>query len=193
MNTENAQQNVEITAVPTPNPNTVKFLINRIFLEKGSIDFSTIESAKGSLLAEKLFEIKGVSSVFIGSNFISISKNKDAGWEEVLDPATKYLKILLADHSLELIAPELIEKAQVQIHDDSDTVRKIKEILDQEIRPAIAMDGGDCQFHSFENGIVRLQLQGACSTCPSSVMTLKMGIENRLKEEIPEVEEVVQI
>jgi len=184
---------VQLTAVPTPNPNTVKFLVNRHFLEKGSISFLSAKEAEGSFLAEKLFEIQGIKSLMVGSNFISITKNADAGWETVLEPATFYLKNVLNSEEV-LLNPGLVQKVQEESQvENSDIVKRIIDILDQEIRPAIAMDGGDCQFYSYEDGIVTLQLQGACSSCPSAVMTLKMGIENRLKEDIPEIKEVVQL
>lgn len=186
------KKNIELTAMPTPNPNSIKFLINAHLLESGSIDFSSKEKAKGSPLIETLFSISGICGVMIGTNFISISKESQAGWETVLEDATNTIKTMLKNEDL-LIKKELIEALKEKNEEDSDTVKKIKEILDNEIRPAIAMDGGDCQFIGFEDGIVRLELQGACSSCPSAVMTLKMGIENRLKEDIPEVEEVIQV
>ena len=100
---------------------------------------------------------------------------------------------MLSEKDSVLFDPELVKKTEEVAGNDSEAVKKIKDILDKEIRPAIAMDGGDCEFAGFENGILTLRLQGACSTCPSSVMTLKMGIENRLREDIPELKEVVQI
>jgi len=184
---------IQLTAVPTPNPNTVKFLVNRQFLEKGSISFLSKQEAENSFLAEKLFEITGIQSLMVGTNFISITKLPNVGWETVLEPATFYLKnVLQSDEPL--LNPQLIQEAQTASHhQQTDVINKIIHILDHEIRPAIAMDGGDCQFHSYENGVVTLQLQGACSSCPSATMTLKMGIENRLKEEIPEIQDVVQL
>ena len=181
----------EIQAMPTPNPNTIKFLVNINFLDAGSIDFPDPEKAKNSSLPSTLFEIKGVVGVLIGTNFVSITKHSEAGWETILEKASKIIKEVPADSVH--IDPELIEKAKEKSTEDSAIVSKIKHILDTEIRPAIAMDGGDCSFEGYEDGIVTLALQGACSSCPSATLTLKMGIESRLKEEIPEVTEVVQV
>jgi Fe-S cluster biogenesis protein NfuA len=182
---------LEISAMPTPNPNTIKFLVNVELLEKGSIEFNSPEDAKGSLIAEKLFEVTGLTQVFVGKNFISITKAQEAGWEDVLESSSNEIKAILQE-TTDVISKEIVDRLLEEVDESDEIAGKIKRILDDEIRPAIAMDGGDCQFISFEEGIVTLQLQGACSTCPSATMTLKMGIEGRLKEEIPEVLEVVQ-
>ena len=183
---------LDITAMPTPNPNSVKFLINKTFFEKGSIIFDKKSKAKTSPIAKELFEIKGIEQVLVGSQFLSITKNEKTGWEDILESATNKIRETLSSND-DPIDQSLIQNAQEQSENDSEDVIKIKKILDEEIRPAIAMDGGDCQFHSYENGILTLQLQGACSTCPSSVMTLKMGIENRLKQDIEGLQDVVQV
>lgn len=185
-------QSIEIQAMPTPNPNTVKFLLNIEFLPSGSIDFTSSDKAKNSPLADALLCVPGMKSVMIGTNFVSITKQADAGWETVLEKASHLIKDLAAKGG-DLIDPVLIQQALSKGNDESAVVKRIKEILDEEIRPAIAMDGGDCQFEGYEDGIVRLQLQGACSSCPSATLTLKLGIENRLREEIPEIEEVIQV
>lgn len=185
-------KNIEIQAMPTPNPNTVKFLLNIEFLPSGSIDFTTSDRAKNSPLAEALLAISGMKSIMVGTNFVSITKQADAGWETVLEKASHVIKDLASKDDA-LIDPSLVAQALEKGQDESAVVKRIKEILDEEIRPAIAMDGGDCQFDGYEDGIVRLQLQGACSSCPSATMTLKLGIENRLREEIPEIIEVIQV
>ena len=186
-------EEIELMAMPTPNPNTIKFVVNKVFFESGSLDFPTKEKASGSRLPEKLFDIDGLSGVFLGTNFISISKTDDAGWEDVLEPSTALIKTLLAEEG-DIVDPALLETLVADdSHEDDESVLKIKKILDEEIRPAIAMDGGDCQFHSFKDGVLTLMLQGACSTCPASTMTLKMGIESRLKEEVPSLKEVIQL
>ncbi len=177
--------------MPTPNPNSVKFSVNRDLIERGSLDFPDKDSATTSPLAASLFEIDGIIGVMVGTKFVSIVKEQDAGWENVLEPATDKIKTMI-ENGDKLVDETLIEAIPTG-EEDSDVVKKIKSILDEEIRPAIAMDGGDCVFHSFEEGVLTLKLQGACSTCPASVMTLKMGIENRLKEDIPELEEVIQL
>ena len=183
---------VKLTAMPTPNPNTVKFLVNKAFMEIGSIDFNTKEKASGSTLPEALFDVAGITGVMIGTNFVSISKEDSAGWETVLEPASDLIKDLCAQ-DIDYFDPELLKQAAESAENDSEVVKKIKGILDSEIRPAIAMDGGDCEFCGYEDGILTLKMQGACSDCPSSVMTLKMGIENRLREDIPDLKEVVQV
>lgn len=183
---------IKLTAMPTPNPNTIKFLIDITFFEKGSIDFNTKEKAKGSILPEKLFDIKGITGVMIGTNFVSITKEDNAGWESVLEPTSDVIKETCIQ-DIEFFDKSHLEKLETVTSENSETVQKINEILDNEIRPAIAMDGGDCELVSFEDGILTLKMQGACSNCPSSVMTLKMGIENRLREDIPELKEVVQV
>lgn len=183
---------IKLTAMPTPNPNTIKFLLEKTFLEKGSINFDSKEKAEGSALPTALFAINGIAGVMIGTNFVSITKLDETGWEEVLEASSNVIKDMCATDDV-LFDETLIQKASETAGEESDSVKKIKEILDNEIRPAIAMDGGDCEFHSYEDGILTLRMQGACSNCPSSVMTLKMGIENRLREEIPELKEVIQV
>ena len=185
-------EEIKLTAMPTPNPNTIKFLVEEVFFEKGTIDFPEREKAQGSPLPKQLFEIKGITGVMIGTNFISITKESEAGWETVLEPSSDLIKKMVGNKE-SLFDQELLKQAEQDSANDSESVKKIKEILDSEIRPAIGMDGGDCEFVSFEDGILTLRLQGACSDCPSSVMTLKMGIENRLREDIPELKDVIQV
>ena len=127
-----------------------------------------------------------------GKNFISINKDTEAGWEDVLENASNVIQSTLENERFK-INPELLESRNDNHNENNKDIIKIKQILDDEIRPAINMDGGDCQFHSYEDGILKLELQGACSTCPSSTMTLKMGIEARLKEEISGLIEIIQV
>ncbi len=183
---------IKLTAMPTPNPNTIKFLIDITFFERGSIDFNTKEKAKGSILPEGLFGIEGITGVMIGTNFVSITKEENAGWESVLEPTSEIIKDLCSQ-DIDFFDKSHLEKLESNNQENSEVINKINEILDNEIRPAIAMDGGDCELVAFEDGILTLRMQGACSNCPSSVMTLKMGIENRLREDIPELKEVVQV
>ncbi len=182
---------IELSAMPTPNPNTIKFLPNKDFFEAGSVDFPNKEKAEGSILPETLFQIDGIEGVMVGHNFVSVTKTSDTTWETVLEVIRNTIIETLSAES-DVIKPELVEEAQQSVEHDDEISQKIQQILDEEIRPAIAMDGGDVSLRSYEDGIVRLYLQGACSTCPSATMTLKMGIENRLKEDIPEIVEVVQ-
>ena len=184
-------EKIELSAMPTPNPNTIKFLPNITFFKSGTIDFPEANKGKSSPLVNALFNIDNISGVMIGFNFISVTKNDSATWEQLVEPVRDtIIKELEADN--DPIDLTLLEEAEESAEQMSEIAEKIKAVIDNEIRPAVAMDGGDILFKSFENGIVTLQLQGACSNCPSSTMTLKMGIEGRLKEEFPEVEEVVQ-
>ena len=181
---------LEIAAEMTPNPNTLKFNINRTLAESGSINFTDPEKAKGTPLAEKLFEIQNVIGIMVGRDFVTVTKSPSANWQPLVEPITKSLRSLLESGQALFgsVAPQADAPAG-----GSDVETKIRQILDQEIRPAVAMDGGDITFHGFKDGVVTLHLQGSCSSCPSSVMTLKMGVENRLKSLIPEVKEVVQV
>jgi Fe-S cluster biogenesis protein NfuA len=179
-----------ISAQITPNPNTLKFMLNQTLIASGSIDFSTPEKAEKSPLVEALFTIEGVNSVMVGVNFVSVTKFPETDWAALAEPVTSTIRECFATGET-LINPELVTTGHAQAF--SDIENRIKEILDQEIRPAVAMDGGDIVFQNYEDGIVYLHLQGACSSCPSATLTLKMGIENRLKEEFPEILEVVQV
>lgn len=183
-------ETLTLTAQVTPNPNTLKFVLDRKLIDRGSIDFQDPEKGKNSPVVKALFEINGIEGVLIGTNFVSVTKSADVDWTHVAESITSTIKKELSENE------EPIEKALIDATEDnsndSEVEKKIKQILDTEIRPAVAMDGGDITFDRYEDGTLFLQLQGACSTCPSSVMTLKMGIENRLKEDIPELQEVVQ-
>ena len=181
---------LEIAAEMTPNPNTLKFNVNRVLAESGSMNFTDPEKAKTVPLPEKLFEIENVIGVMVGRNFVTVTKSPSANWQPLVEPITKSLRTLLeSGQPLFGQTQETPEAASGA----SDIETKIRQILDQEIRPAVAMDGGDITFHGFKDGVVTLHLQGSCSSCPSSVMTLKMGVENRLKSLIPEVKEVIQV
>jgi len=182
-------QGVEIGVELTPNPNSLKFVVNREILMSGSVIFKNHEEAKGSLLAEVLFEYKEIEGVMIGTNFITVSKRTESPWEPLVPKVFAAIK-----GALEMEGPWISEERLKKTAGSDDPIsKKIQEILDNEIRPAVARDGGDIVFDSYENGVVKLFLQGACSSCPSSMMTLKFGIENRLKQMIPEVKEVIQI
>lgn len=173
----------------TPNPATLKFVANKVLLASGSADFPDLASATDSPLAQKLFEMAFVTGVFIGYNFVSVTKDDTKTWEEVIPMLKSTLKTYLESGEPLLLNQE--EEAPVADPSDEDpTVRRIKQLLDENIRPAVAMDGGDVVFESFEEGLVKLRLQGACSGCPSSTMTLKMGIEGLLTRMVPEVTSV---
>ena len=181
---------LKITANVTPNPETLKFLLDQQLFESGVYNFTKKEDAQGSFLPESLFNIDGIVGVMVGSNFVSVTKSNAVDWTTLIEPVIDGIKGAYKSDK------KLIDESFATAHgagDESEDIQKIKHILDTEIRPAVAMDGGDITFHSYEEGILTLQLQGACSGCPSSTMTLKMGIENRLKEEIPTLQEVVQV
>lgn len=183
-----------ITAEITPNPNTLKFNVGRTLIESGSLNFPDKEKAKGVPLAETLYKIDNVLGVMVGQDFVTVTKRPESSWHDMAQPVIESLKTLFASGK-ELIPAGLTGAAAAEAPQGAggEIERKIREILDTEIRPAVAMDGGDIQFYGYENGIVTLHLQGSCSSCPSSIMTLKMGVENRLKSLIPEVREVVQV
>jgi Fe-S cluster biogenesis protein NfuA len=176
---------------PTPNPATLKFLPGKTVMEEGTIFFQSDESAENSPLATNLFAIRGVESVFFGSDFITITKADTSEWP-IMKPAI--LGSIIEHFTTN--KPILIDKKDSQLsghtinEDDTEVVVKIKELLDSKVRPAVAMDGGDIVFDKYEEGIVFLHMQGSCAGCPSSTATLKMGIENMLKHYIPEVREV---
>jgi Fe-S cluster biogenesis protein NfuA len=184
-------KDINISAQVTPNPDTLKFMVEKTMVETGTYNFVSKEDAKGSYLPESLFGINGVEGVMVGAHFISVTKNSKIEWVELVESITDLIKEILISGN------DLIDASGEVQHEESGTASaietKIKHILDTEIRPAVAMDGGDITFHSYVDGILTLHLQGACSSCPASTMTLKMGIENRLKEDIPELVEVIQV
>ncbi|MGF1455761.1 MAG: NifU family protein [Alphaproteobacteria bacterium] len=175
----------------TPNPATLKFLPGRAVMAEGTREFVSQQDADGSPLAAALFRVDGVSGVFFGPDFITITK--DGGDWAHLKPA---LLGAITDHyasGTPLFADGASTTATGHAAydgDDEDVVAQIKELLDTRVRPAVAQDGGDILFHGFKDGVVYLHMRGACAGCPSSTMTLKMGIENMLRHYVPEVEEV---
>ena len=173
----------------TPNPETLKFIPGNIILKNGNADFASKEIASVSPLASRLFEIDGVSRVFLATDFISVTKDTQLDWNN-LKPSI--LTGIMEHFSTGLPAVNETEnkKFENNNNEDSETVKQIKDLLETRVRPAVAMDGGDITFCSFESGIVTLQMKGACAGCPSSTATLKMGIENMLRHYIPEVLEV---
>lgn len=174
----------------TPNPATLKFIPGTPVLDSGTADFRTPEAAARSPLAQRLFEIDGIVGVFLGDEFVSVTKDDRQDWH-VLKPAIlgTIMEHFTAGRPI-LIGEAAGGEGAATDEDDDEIVSQIKELLDTRVRPAVAMDGGDIVFHGFEEGVVYLHMQGACSGCPSSTMTLKMGIENMLRHYIPEVTEV---
>jgi Fe-S cluster biogenesis protein NfuA len=171
----------------TPNPNTLKFLPGRDVMTHGTADFADAAAAQRSPLAGRLFAIDGVGRVFFGSDFITVGKGEAVDWA-VLKPQ---VLAAIMDHFTSGAAV-LTDDEAVKASDgeDSDVVAQIKELIETRVRPAVANDGGDIIFRSFEDGVVYLHMQGSCSGCPSSTATLKHGIENMLRYYVPEVQGV---
>ena len=174
----------------TPNPATLKFLPGQAVLAAGTADFPTKEAGQNSPLASRLFGVESVTGVFFGPDFVTVTKKETADWNHI-KPAI--LGVIMEHYQSG--QPDMGEEAQNSGHkehtgEDGEIVSQIKELLDTRVRPAVAQDGGDITFHGFERGIVYLHMQGACAGCPSSTITLKMGIENLLRHYIPEVIEV---
>ena len=195
---------IEISAELTPNPNTLRFVVNRELLAAGSRDFPNAESAKDQPLPGALFEIEHVAGVLIGTDFITVTKKSSIDWPVAAVPVVEKIRVFLQTGQpvvLPLSSPDDFAgdplKMDSRFRGNDTTIGgiedKICEILDNEIRPAVARDGGDIIFYGYENGVVKLHLQGSCSSCPSSVMTLKVGIESRLKMAFPEIKEVIQV
>jgi Fe-S cluster biogenesis protein NfuA len=175
----------------TPNPATLKFLPGQTVLDAGTADFPAPEAASASPLAERLFAVEGVTGVFFGTDFVTVTKADGLDWDH-LKPA---LLGAIMEHFQSGQPVMATDAARGDGHADhhgadSEIVGQIKELLDSRVRPAVAQDGGDITFHGFERGVVYLHMQGACAGCPSSTLTLKMGIENLLRHYIPEVTEV---
>lgn len=175
----------------TPNPATLKFLPGKeVMGMRGTAFYTDADSAKVSPLAQALFEVADVSAIFLGRDFITVTKKEDADWN-VLRPL---LLTTIMDHYT--AGKPVVIEAKTVVNDnvgpasDDPVVAQIVELIDTRVRPAVAMDGGDIVFHSFDHGVVRLEMHGSCSGCPSSTATLKQGIENMLRHYIPEVTSV---
>jgi Fe-S cluster biogenesis protein NfuA len=185
---------ISIYTEMTPNPETMKFVANKLLYPGKSIDFPDVESAKPSPVAIELFGFPFIKSIFIASNFVTLTKTSDTDWADVIPSIRQFLKDYLEDGK-PVINEEEITIAHIDGNaiaaDDDDVVKRIKELLESYVKPAVEMDGGAIQFKSYNEGVVNLMLQGSCSGCPSSMITLKAGIEGMMKRMIPEVREVV--
>ena len=179
-----------ILAEPTPNPNSLKFSWGERLVDDGPFDYSRGEAAAESPLATALFRLQGVVGVFIGQDFVTVTKHPGQPWELLQVMVVGAIKQHLASGDPVVLADASPARGP---DDPDDVVKRIIQVLDQTIRPAVAMDGGDIQFVGFNAGVVLLQMKGACHGCPSSALTLKVGIENKLKEVIPEVTEVTAL
>lgn len=191
-----------IYAESTPNPTTMKFVANRVLLEEGLAEYLSFEEAKGSPLAMKLFGFPFVTGVFIQSNFITVMKSDMVSWQDVVMELREFIRDYLSQGGAVVTdfdpnairTPEEVASTTVHAEAASELEEKIIAILDAEIAPAVAQDGGNITFKGYENGVVNVVLRGACSGCPSSTVTLKNGIETLLKNRLPgQVDEVVAI
>ena len=172
----------------TPNPNSLKFLPGKIVSNGGSFEITKKDDVKNELI-RNLMSINGVEGIFLSKEFISVNKYDETSWDEIKHIVVSLINDFYASGNEFVINKDLNEKK-----DDLDEIeKKIVKILDQKIRPAVAKDGGDIKFKEFRDGVVKVQLQGSCSGCPSSTMTLKQGVQNLLCHYIPEVKEVISI
>ena len=186
---------ISIYTEMTPNPETMKFVANKLLYAGKSIDFPDPESATPSPLAAEIFAFPFVNSVFIASNFVTLTKTPEADWEDIKPSIRQFLKDYLEEGKVVIHEDQVVVKDQmgtnIVLSEDGDVVKRIKELLENYVKPAVEMDGGAIQFKKFDDGVVTLMLQGSCSGCPSSMITLKSGIEGMMKRMIPEVTEVV--
>jgi Fe-S cluster biogenesis protein NfuA len=174
----------------TPNPATLKFLPGQTVLERGTADYTSADASTDSPLAQRLFAVSGVTGVFFGMDFVTVTKDEALAWDH-LKPSILGAIMEHYQSGDPVVAGGSEQAAHTETDGpDSEIVSQIKELLDTRVRPAVAQDGGDITFHGFDRGVVYLHMKGACAGCPSSTMTLKMGIENLLRHYIPEVTEV---
>ena len=174
---------VTIYAEATPNPESMKFVSNKMLLPNDSADFRNAEKAEeGGALVKALFEMPFVKGVFIMNNFVSINKNEDYEWFDLIPDLRNFFTEWI-EQGKEIVSP----KTQLTPEQETEIERKIRQLLEDHVRPAVEMDGGAIDFKSFVDGVVTVQMKGSCSGCPSSTMTLKAGIENLLKRMVPEV------
>lgn len=175
----------------TPNPDTLKFLPGQTLLEAGTANFTDPDGADASPLATAMFAVPGVTGVFIGYDFVTISKATEDAWDSLKPQVLAGLMQFFASGAPVLSYTDApAELAVEESEEDADIIEQIKTLLDEKVRPAVAGDGGDIIYHGFKEGVVYLQMQGACAGCPSSTITLKHGIENLLKYYVPEVVDV---
>ena len=175
----------------TPNPNSLKFLSEKIISSTGTEEFQKNNSKElNNIFIKELLEFKGVELVLLSKNFLSVKKTDNASWSDLKPMVISHLNHYFENSN----EPILKENKDNEIKiDDNETIKKIIDVLDTKIRPAVARDGGDIKFKSFEDGVVKVELQGSCSGCPSSLMTLKQGVQNLLKHYVKEVNSVEAI
>lgn len=179
-----APKNIHIYLESNPNPNSLKFVVNEMLIPEGmSFDFPDMESTTNAPLAKELFSYPFVDRVFYMSNFITVTKKGDVEWIEIQQTLKNHIKQFLESGKYII---EVDEHEAEPAQEESEAVKKIKTILEEYIRPAVEQDGGAITFHSFRDGVVKVRLQGSCSGCPSSMVTLKAGIENLFKRMMPD-------
>ena len=215
MITENKVKPIVVYAELTPNPNSIKFVADVLLLEGGTVEYNAKSEAVNCPLASQLFDFTGVKKVFITSNFVTVNKASDIDWFDISNILREFIRGFLmsgeklfigspfdANHIPEKVAVEKavaqpikpIEKKELVFSEpDPEADKKIQEILEEYVRPAVEGDGGAIHFQSYVNGVVNVVLKGSCSGCPSSTVTLKAGIENLLKRMVPGVTEVVAV
>tara|TARA_B100000242_G_C42912122_1_gene422890 strand:+ start:17 stop:562 length:546 start_codon:yes stop_codon:yes gene_type:complete len=175
----------------TPNPNSLKFLSEKVISAIGTEEFQKGKSKNlSNTFIKELLEFKGVELVLLSKNFLSVNKTEDVSWNELKPMVISHLNHYFENNNKPILQEN--KKRELQQNDD-ETVKKIIDVLDTKIRPAVARDGGDIKFKSFDNGVVKVELQGSCSGCPSSLMTLKQGVQNLLKHYVKEVNSVEAI
>ena len=173
----------------TPNPESLKFLSENIISNIGTEEFQKNEIKKiNNPFIKELLSFKGVELVLVSKNFLSVKKTKDISWNELKPMVISHLNHYFENNKEPILKKEIVKEKND--NDSDETIQKIKDVLDTKIRPAVARDGGDIKFKSFEKGIVKVELQGSCSGCPSSLMTLKQGVQNLLKHYVKEVNSV---
>ncbi len=181
---QTAPKSISIYLESNPNPNSLKFVVNEMLVPEGmSFDFPGPESAKDAPLAQELFMYPFVERVFYMSNFVTVTKKEDVEWLEVQSILRDHIQKFLESGKLIL---DIQKSSDAPAEEETETVKKIKNILDEYIRPAVEQDGGAITYHSFQDGVVKVTLQGSCSGCPSSTVTLKAGIENLFKRMMPD-------
>ncbi len=173
----------------TPNPNSIKFLSERVISAIGTEEFQREKSKDlKNKFVKELLEFKGVELVLLSKNFLSVKKNDNVTWNELKPMVISHLNHYFEKNDEPILKEKI--KSNNSKEENDETVKKIIDVLDTKIRPAVARDGGDIKFKSFENGVVKVELQGSCSGCPSSLMTLKQGVQNLLKHYVKEVNSV---
>jgi Fe-S cluster biogenesis protein NfuA len=178
--------NISVYTESTPNPATMKFIVNKLLIN-GSADFATKESAEKSPFAKELYKFSFVNGVFFASNFVTVTKFENDSWEDLLPILKEFVKGAVESE----LKVQDEEQPEAGDFEGTDTEVKIQQILNDYVRPAVEQDGGAITYKSFQEGVVTVELRGSCSGCPSSTVTLKSGIENLLKRMVPEVTEVV--